>query len=53
MKIFNARPCFSVFFIARANQKITNLALGHQSRRIHGGINFDVSEIIARLIFFM
>jgi hypothetical protein len=27
----NGRPFFSWFFVARANQKIRNLALGHQS----------------------
>jgi hypothetical protein len=32
MKNFNGRPFFSLFFIARANQKIPNLALGRQSR---------------------
>jgi hypothetical protein len=32
MKNFNGRPFFSLFFIARANQKIPNLALGLQSR---------------------
>jgi hypothetical protein len=31
MKDFNGQPFFSLFFIARANQKILNLALGHQS----------------------
>jgi hypothetical protein len=31
MKIFNGRPFFSVFFIARANQKIRSLALGRGS----------------------
>jgi hypothetical protein len=31
MKNFNGRPFFSLFFIARANQKIPNLALGRQS----------------------
>jgi hypothetical protein len=36
MKNFNGRPFFSLFFIARANQKIPNLALGHQSRK--GGV---------------
>jgi hypothetical protein len=32
MKNFNGRPFFSLFFIARANQKIPNLALGRQSK---------------------
>jgi hypothetical protein len=32
MKNFNGRPFFSLFFIARANQKIPILALGRQSR---------------------
>jgi hypothetical protein len=32
MKNFNGRPFFSLFFIARANQKIPNLALGRESR---------------------
>jgi hypothetical protein len=32
MKNFNGRPFFSLFFIARANQKIPNLALGLQSK---------------------
>jgi hypothetical protein len=31
MKNFKGRPFFSLFFIARANQKIPNLALGRQS----------------------
>jgi hypothetical protein len=31
MKNFNGRPFFSLFFIARANQKIPNLALGRES----------------------
>jgi hypothetical protein len=31
MKNFNGRPIFSLFFIARANQKIPNLAVGRQS----------------------
>jgi hypothetical protein len=32
MKNFNGRPFFSLFFIARDNQKIPNLALGRQSK---------------------
>jgi hypothetical protein len=32
MKIFNGRSFFSVFFIARANQKIQSMALGRGSR---------------------
>jgi hypothetical protein len=31
MKNFTGRPFFSLFFIARANQKIPNLALGRES----------------------
>jgi hypothetical protein len=31
MKNFNGQPFFSLFFVARANQKIPNLALGRQS----------------------
>jgi hypothetical protein len=31
MKNFNGRPFFSLFFIARANQKIRILALGGAS----------------------
>jgi hypothetical protein len=31
MKNFTGRPFFSLFFIARANQKNPNLALGRQS----------------------
>jgi hypothetical protein len=33
MKNFNVRPFFSLFFIARANQKIRILALGRASTR--------------------
>jgi hypothetical protein len=38
MKNFNGRPFFSLFFIARANQKIPNLALGHQSSDCGEGV---------------
>jgi hypothetical protein len=31
-KNFNGRPFFSLFFVARANQKIRILALGRESR---------------------
>jgi hypothetical protein len=31
MKNFNGRHFFSLFFVARANQKIPNLALGRES----------------------
>jgi hypothetical protein len=33
MKNFTGRPFFSLFFIARANQKIPNLALGRESTK--------------------
>jgi hypothetical protein len=34
MKNFTGRPFFSLFFIARANQKIPNLALGRESIKL-------------------
>jgi hypothetical protein len=37
MKNFNGRPFFSLFFVARANQKIPNLALGRQSIVVETG----------------
>jgi hypothetical protein len=42
MKNCNGRPFFSMFCIARANQKIPNLALGRESRysEIDGFIPF-------------
>jgi hypothetical protein len=39
MKNFNGRPFFSLFFIARANQKIPNLALGHR-------VDFHMLEVV-------
>jgi hypothetical protein len=44
MKNFNGRPFFSLFFIARANQKIPNLALGLESTDIHHQLVRDFSR---------
>jgi hypothetical protein len=37
MKTFNGRPFFSLFFVARANQKIRILALGRESTLVEKG----------------
>jgi hypothetical protein len=39
MKIFNGHPFFSLFFVARANQKIRISALGRESSlSLHHGV---------------
>jgi hypothetical protein len=59
MKNFNGRPFFSLFFIARVNQKIRILALGRHSiwchlwcRALYGRATTGVVSFIPQIVSF-